>query len=227
MRERYKRDALLAEQAIIHLVESLEELNEEYLAEHSRVAFTSVQGRVKEEDSFLRKLLRVFREQAASKGVSIETLEIAYTSIKDLAGVRFSCPYFDEVVPAVEGFVRPQLASFGFGADLRHEAGFDDKNYLEDGDAFGYRSYHFYVRIPTVVDIYGTVQPCLCEVQARTELQHVWADKSHDLLYKPRSGWDQPDEQVIALMKQVSNQLRVADELLVDLRRRVRRESPL
>ncbi len=225
LRDRYKQGATLAQQAILKLVEDLDELNKRFLAEQDRVALTSVQGRVKEEDRFFRKMLTACRERARTQGISRETLEASFSEMKDLAGVRFSCPYFDEVIPAVEDLVRPRLAAIGYGTDLRNEAGYEDKNYLEDGDALGYRSYHFYVRIPTVVDIYENIEMCLCEVQARTELQHIWADKSHDLMYKPAIGWETPDEQLVALMKQVSNNLRLVDELLVDIRRRVRKEN--
>lgn len=223
--ERYKRAAALAEQAVVRLVEDLEELNEQYLATNGRVAFTATHGRVKAEEPFFRKMLRICRQEARAQGLSAATLEAAFVGIKDLAGVRFSCPYFDEVIPAVDNLVRPKLAAFGYGTDLREEGGLGDKDHLEQGDAFGYRSYHFYLRVPTVVDIFGTVEMCLCEVQARTELQHVWADKSHDLLYKPAVGWAAPDDHVVALMKQVSNNLRAVDEMLVDIRRRVRGEK--
>ncbi len=225
LRERYRRAGLLAEHAIVRLVEDLEALNEIHIETHGRVAFTAVQGRVKQEDRFLAKILSTCREQAKAQGVTAATLDASFAGIKDLAGVRFSCPYFDEVVPAVNELVRPSFGTKGYGTDLRAEPGYDDRNYLENGDRFGYRSYHFYVRIPTVVDIYGGVEMCLCEVQARTELQHVWADKSHDLLYKPSIDWNEPDEQIVALMKQVSNNLRAVDGYLVDIRHRVRGEK--
>lgn len=224
-RGRYRREAALAQQAILQIVEDLEVVNQAYLDNHGRVALTSVYGRVKEEDSFFRKMLSACRERAKAQGVSQKTLEASFSDIKDLAGVRFSCPYFDEVIPTIDGLVRSDLLALGYGADLSNEVGFADKNYLEDGDTFGYRSYHFYVRIPTVVDIYETIEPCLCEVQARTELQHIWADKSHELMYKPSAGWDVPDEQLVGLMKQISNNLRLVDELLVDIRKRVRKET--
>jgi ppGpp synthetase/RelA/SpoT-type nucleotidyltranferase len=223
--ERYRRDATLAQYAVARLLEDLEELNDRYLEEEDRVAFTAVEGRVKEENSFLMKLLRDCRTLTQARGVSQATLAAAYAGIKDLAGVRFSCPYYDEVVPAVNELVRPALAAIGYGTDLRGEAAYQDKDFLDEGDSLGYRSYHFYVRVPTVIDIYGGVEPCLCEVQARTELQQVWAHKSHDLLYKPTEGWGHRDERVVELMRQVSNNLRAVDEYLVDIRRRTRGEE--
>jgi ppGpp synthetase/RelA/SpoT-type nucleotidyltranferase len=78
--------------------------------------------------------------------------------------------------------------------------------------------------VPTLIDIYGNVELRLCEVQARTELQHVWAVKSHDLIYKPESGWNLDDDSVVENMRQVSNSLRAADHYLVDIRKRIKGE---
>jgi hypothetical protein len=36
--------------------------------------------------------------------------------------------------------------------------GLGDKNYLDKGDSKGYRSYHFFLKVPTPVDIYGTTK---------------------------------------------------------------------
>jgi ppGpp synthetase/RelA/SpoT-type nucleotidyltranferase len=221
-KDRYEEDAALAKEAVDKLIEDLEDLNQQRLEATGRVAFTAVQGRVKQQDSFLNKLFGECRVLARAKSVSGETLDAAYMSIKDLAGVRFSCPYFDEVEPAINEFVRPKLFALGYGTDLTADTAYADKDCLDAGDHFGYRSYHFYVQVPTVYDIFGRVKPCLCEVQARTELQHVWADKSHDLLYKPAGGWNYADPGVVDLMKQVSHNLRAIDEYLVDIRRRTR-----
>lgn len=215
----------MAEYAIGRAIRDLEGLNERHIDENGRVVFTTVQGRVKEEASFLKKLHETSRDLSQTRGFSRTTLESAYEGIKDLAGVRFACPYFDEVVPAVDDVVRPRLAALGYATDLRGEAATQDKDFLQEGDPFGYRSYHFFIRVPTVVDIFGTVETCLCEVQARSELQHVWADKSHDLLYKRGAGWKDSEGRVIALMKAVSDDLRAVDEYLVDIRRRVREEG--
>lgn len=121
----------------------------------------------------------------------------------------------------VETLVRPRLAGFGY-ATLLSVASLRDKSFLDAGDAFGYRSYHFYVKVPTDIDIYGNSQLCLCEVQARSELQHVWAVKSHELLYKAEEGWQLDDQHVVEDMRQVSNSLRAADQHLVSIRDRVR-----
>ena len=218
--QKYRQDAVLADYATATLVNHLEEINDDYVEEHRRTAFTTIEGRVKAEESFLRKLYLSCRQHSPSRGLTKATLDRHYSDIKDLAGVRFSCPYFDEVIPAIQDLVRPRLAEHGHASDLRKEQGLQDKDYLDEGDGFGYRSHHFYVKVLTAVDIYDRTELCLCEVQARTELQHVWAVKSHDLLYKPDTGWDYADN-AVQDMRQVSNALRAADQFLVSIRDRI------
>jgi len=179
---------------------------------------------VKSEDSFFRKLHKMCYANAQTHGLTQNTLIELYSDIKDLCGVRFSCPYFDEVKEAVVKLVRPGLHALGYGTDLQSDSRYQDRDYLDTGDELGYRSYHFFVMVPTVIDIFGNVKLCLCEMQARTELQNVWAVKSHDLLYKPEAGWNFSDGHVVADMRQVSNSLRAADQFLVSIRDRIRGE---
>ena len=150
------------------------------------------------------------------------SLKRIYKGIRDLAGVRFSCPYLDEVKTTIQQLVRPGLRQLGYDIVLK-TAPFSDKDYLNEGNEHGYRSYHFYLRVPTDEDIYGNSRLCLCEVQARSELQHIWAVKSHDLLYKPGAGWQFSDVHVAEDMRQVSNSLRAADQHLVSIRDRIRK----
>jgi ppGpp synthetase/RelA/SpoT-type nucleotidyltranferase len=222
--ERYERDAILAAEAVTRLVDDLRAIDTTHFEERGRGAFTTIEGRVKEKDSFFRKILRSCQALASQRGFTHATIEEAYTGVKDLAGVRFSCAYYDEVVSTVDHLVRPTLRASGHGTVLQNDPHLADKNLLDVGNEYGYRSYHFYLLVPTVVDIYGGREPCLCEIQARTELQQVWATKSHDLLYKPGQGWDFSDPHVAEDMRQVSNSLRAADQFLVSIRDRARGE---
>ncbi|PYQ67348.1 MAG: hypothetical protein DMF53_01845 [Acidobacteria bacterium] len=190
----YKRDAILAKYAVARLISDLGSISTEYADKNGYAVFISIEGRVK----------RIYR------------------GIKDLSGVRFSCPYLDEVRTTIEQWVRPGLHRLGYGTSLQ-AAPLRDKDFLDAGNEHGYRSYHFYLRVPTDVDIYGNSKLCLCEVQARSELQHIWAVKSHDLLYKPGTGWQYSDTHVQEDMRQVSNSLRAADQHLVSIRDRIRR----
>jgi ppGpp synthetase/RelA/SpoT-type nucleotidyltranferase len=219
---RYKKDAILAQYAVTRLLSDLHVVGKSYWEEYGRTAFTSLEGRVKTEVSLFRKLYRQARESTNRHGLTQGSLQRLYRGIKDLSGVRFSCPYLDEIRTTINDLVRPQLAQLGYATSLK-AAPFRDKDLLDAGNEQGYRSYHFHIRVPTVVDIYGSSQLCLCEVQARSELQHVWALKSHDLFYKTEAGWQLSDPHVQEDMRQVSNSLRATDHLLVSIRDRVHR----
>jgi ppGpp synthetase/RelA/SpoT-type nucleotidyltranferase len=221
--ERYDQDAVTAGHAIRILIDDLKLLNSAYLGEKSRTLFSSLDGRVKGRGSFFRKLYEHCRENCKRQGFDKKNLQSWYSGIHDLAGVRFSCPYFDEIESAIRNRIRPFLESHGYGTGLSNLA-FKDKNYLDKGDKNGYRSYHFFLKVPTPVDIYGTTKGVICEIQGRSELQHVWAVKSHDLLYKPEEGWLKPNAETLKDMQELSNSLRSVDHFLCKIRHHVRRE---
>lgn len=224
LKGRYEKDRALAEAAVRVIFRDLSEINSEYNTQHGRVLFSNIEFRVKKEGSFFRKLWKIATKEGSKTGISQTTLGSFYGNIKDLAGIRFSCPYYDEVKTAITDIVRPKLAAKGYATDLQHEPNLGDKDWLDTGDEAGYRSYHFYVRVPAPVDIWGRVELVLCEVQGRSELQHVWAVKSHDLLYnKEEEIWEVALERED--MKQLSNALRTADQSLVSIRKRVRGEG--
>ena len=221
---KYDRDSIIAKNAIYTLIKDFEQINEEYAEQHGRVLFTTVEGRVKEHHSFFKKFYQICCDYGNSKGITKSNLDDFYSDVNDLAGVRFSCPYYDDVINAIENTIRPKLNELGYATNLDVE-NLKDKDYLDLGNDIGYRSYHFFLKIPTQIDIFGETTLQLCEVQGRTELQHVWAVKSHDLLYKPKNGWVPFDDNVKADMKQLSNSLRAADQFIISIRDRVREES--
>ena len=223
LKSKYIKESRIAAQGVARLMDDLECMNQDHNKKNGRVLFTSIEGRVKQERSFFRKLFVQVCEQVKTEGLSPKTLETFYADIKDLAGVRFSCPYYDEIEHAINGIVRPFLSIRGYATNLKEDH-YKDKNHLDNGDGHGYRSYHFFVKVPALVDIFGGTEMFLCEVQARSELQHVWAVKSHNLLYKPEEGWVIPDG-LLEDMRQVSNSLRSADHFLAQIKNNVRGKS--
>ena len=215
----YERDYILANQAHNKMVRDIEIFNENYREQTEKTYFTSVKGRAKEEESFFRKLYKMCCERSGKTTLTQETLSEMYGKIHDLCGVRFSVPYIDQVKITVDEILRPLLSTIGYAIDIQDEQ--PDKDLLEEGDDAGYRAYHFFVKIPTTVDIFGNAQEVLCEVQGRSELQNVWASKSHDLLYKPDEGWQISDEH-IEDMKNISKALNAADYHLKNLRNRIK-----
>ena len=57
----------------------------------------------------------------------------------------------------------------------------DDKRAIEP-DKFGYGATHYQVRHPRVAE---GIRGLECEVQVMTRAEHLWADTTHDLHYKP------------------------------------------
>lgn len=219
LKERYDHDATRAAYALVRAMRDLSELKAS--ANSKRTRITSIEGRVKTEASFFRKLYKLALERGPAGGITQDVLAALYNDINDLCGIRFSCPYYDDVKPTIKNVIRPGLSELGYATELRTDSRFDDSDRLDTGDnVTGYRSYHFFIKIPAVIDIYGGSELCPCEVQARTELQHVWAVKSHDVLYKPELGWDFSDDHVSEDMKQISHHLRAVDQLLISVRDR-------
>jgi ppGpp synthetase/RelA/SpoT-type nucleotidyltranferase len=217
---RYRRDALLAEHAMQRISDDVRSINYLPATKSGRVRFTTVEGRVKLEVSVLRKLYQKCKAGSRETGVTPTTLQSYYDDIKDICGVRLACPYYDEVLPAIAS-IRSRLEALGYVTNV---TGLADRNFLDSGDELGYRSYHFFVKVPTETTIFGDSELCLCEVQVRTELQHIWAVKSHDLLYKKDLGWQETNH-VAEDMRQLSNSLRAADQSLISIRDRSRIRS--
>jgi ppGpp synthetase/RelA/SpoT-type nucleotidyltranferase len=220
LRQYSERDAILAEVALFKIVDDVKALSLASFELHGRAAFTDVHGRVKTAESLVKKLFKLATKRADSLGLTSETLQQMYGSVKDVCGIRISCPYVDQVRPAVSELIRPRLKELGYVTVIDGE-GYPDKDYLEDGDVAGYRSYHFYVMVPTPIDIFGNVEYMCCEIQVRSELQHVWADKSHALLYKRSEGRDIADPVVQSDMREISNLLYSVDKLLINVRDRI------
>jgi ppGpp synthetase/RelA/SpoT-type nucleotidyltranferase len=216
----YRSNAIVAKSAINRLLYDLDFLNKEYENKFGRILFTTTEGRVKTEDSFFRKLYEKCCKKQKQDGISSESIKDTMNDIKDLAGARFACPYFDEVLPAINDHIRSHLSRLGYATDLQN-AGLPDKNFLDEGDINGYRSYHFFVRVPTVINIFNDVELFTCEVQGRSELQHVWAVKCHDLIYRGKEKRPIEMEKYREDMKHISNNLRTMDHFLHRVRSEV------
>lgn len=222
--EQYERTAIVAEQAKVTVVEAFSKLDREYGQRHGgRALFTVVEARVKDRKSYLRKLFKIYQADQKKKGMTKDNFSLCCNKIHDILGVRFAVPYYDQVKPAVQE-VRKKLSLRNYAVDLNSE-GFRDKDHLDNGDANAYRSYHFFLKVPTLIDLYGNSELFLCEVQARTELEHIWAVRSHNLFYKPDIGWTATDGHVKEDMKQISNELRAVDQHLISIRDRVKGQN--
>lgn len=222
--KKYTGDAALAKAAKRKMLADFKVMNYVYANEHNKESIiTTFNSRVKEEISFIKKLYTLCLNMCPDTGVTTALLDEQYSQIHDVCGGRFSCAYLGDVKKIIKDFVRPNLNLLQYETDLQADPIYIDKDWLTSGDEHGYRSYHFYIKVPTLVDIYGNIKMCIAEIQARTELQQVWAVKSHDLMYKPLNGGKKiTDEIILGDMKGISDHLSVADGFLDRIRSRVR-----
>lgn len=211
----YERRAALSEKAAEEITAQLRSFNKQSSALMGRGFLTAIEARVKAHDSYVRKLYGLISMRDGSIALTKDTLIAMCARIGDVCGARFCVAYSDEIEEAVRG-VRKYLKNCGHGTDLA-SAGFPDRNTTMEGDECGYRSYHFYINVLTETDIYGDTDWCLCELQARSDLQHVWAVRSHDLVYKQLPDCTEA-RLMLADMKQIGNGLAAADHFLMRLR---------
>ncbi len=142
--------------------------------------------------------------------VSKKQLKTAYGNIIDIGGIRLAIRYYDEIKPAVDN-IKGDLISIGYEDLSKRDPKYADspEERIKEGDERGYRGYHIYIGVP----IPGSEEAIPCEIQFRTELQHVWASRSHELIYK--EALQKPIE---ASMKHIGNGLHNADTFLVAIR---------
>lgn len=114
--------------------------------------------------------------------------EVPNRQIKDLIGIRIITQYADEVDPIVRALRdAPELiVSKTHSVDKRSALGLRK---------FGYRSVHLVVRVRKRggnLNWYQTLKASWFEVQARSVLEHAWAEIEHHVAYK--SGVNYPDD---------------------------------
>ena len=127
-----------------------------------------ITSRAKAIDSFLKKVLR-------------KAYENAYDDVQDKAGVRITCTYQD-YLPQLEEIVR----------ELFVECDYDNKSLDLKYDELGYPGIHFQVRLrPKAEESVPQLDGKTCEIQLLTQAQGLWANVSHDLVYK--ASLDPPD----------------------------------
>jgi ppGpp synthetase/RelA/SpoT-type nucleotidyltranferase len=184
IQEKYElRDKLMAKKAIEKLVSDLYALDDKYYEQFNETIITNIDRRLKTRTSVNKKILKKINKFHSDDVFSSEIANEIYDHIKDIAGVRFCCPYSDEIIDIIK-FVKENLEKLDYMVDWEDDE-YKDKNFLETGNELGYRFYHFYVKVPIQIDIFGHIDLYICEVQVRSEIQNVWAIKSHKLIYNP------------------------------------------
>ena len=159
-------------------------------------------GRVKDFESYYRKLLRVFASSPDAEGEGAT----AFPCISDIIGIRIVCAFLQDLNTA-ESIL---CSSFDI---LEIERKGADRTFRE----FGYESTHILISIPAELKKGLSLPPKLIfEVQLRTILQDAWAEVEHELVYKSEfSPFDIPLKRKLA---SINASLSLADIIFQELR---------
>jgi len=181
--------------------------------------FSAIQCRIKSKNSLFFKMYSDLKENYSGEAkIPDVSIQSAYDDIKDVVGLRAACQYLSDIKSTSNKVFKNFLVKEQ-GYRYPHEnlskdpSQFQEKDYTNrHEEETGYRGFHLYLEIPTEIDIFGKSRRWpICEIQIRTELQHIWASRSHDLVYKPQ-------EEVLPRnredMKQIGHQIGAADYFL-------------
>jgi ppGpp synthetase/RelA/SpoT-type nucleotidyltranferase len=177
------------EKLATNLVEALKILLSEI-----NVSYLTIDYRIKTFDSFLKKIER-------------KKYTVPFEQIEDICGIRIICYYRSDIEKICE-IINKEFEILES----------QDKEQLLDENEFGYRSYHFIVKVKEewmATPNYKGFGNLKAEVQIRTNLMHTWAEIEHKLEYKK-------DDDIPIKFKRkfsrISAMLEEADEQFEELR---------
>ncbi|MBB4822995.1 putative GTP pyrophosphokinase [Sporosarcina luteola] len=137
-------------------------LKEEFLHIHDYNPIEHCSSRLKSPESILKK---VHRKRI---GFSLEAIK---NNIKDIAGIRITCPFVSDVFKIGE--------MIGNQKDVEMV---EVKDYITNPKPNGYQSLHLIVKIPVFMS--DRVEDVFVELQIRTIAMDFWASLEHRIFYK-------------------------------------------
>lgn len=140
----------------------VEILQDQFLLRGGHNPIEHVKTRVKSPESIVDKARR--------RGVRLE-LSAIRQEIRDIAGMRITCPYVSDAYQVADALRRQQ--------DL---VTLLVKDYIANPKPNGYRSLHLHVSVPVFLPDQTIHVPV--EVQIRTIAMDFWASTEHELRYK-------------------------------------------
>ncbi|MHA2690618.1 GTP pyrophosphokinase [Vibrio harveyi] len=179
---KYERLATNVEQALVQF------LNEK------EISSFDVEKRVKEEKSFLDKVVR-------------KSYKNPFDEVEDIAGVRVIC-YYNEDLSAIDAIIKDQFVVLSYS----------NKSQELDDDQFGYASNHYVVKLKEEwlqAPNFRGLEQLKIEIQVRTILMHAWAAISHKLLYKKN---DDVPKEFKRKLNRLSALIELADEQFDDIK---------
>ncbi len=138
-------------------------LDNEFNIKFQRNPIHNIESRLKSADSIMNKLMK--------KGIPF-TIENAKKYLLDIAGIRVTCCYINDIYVLAE-----MLSRRDDFVVLKQ------KDYIKNPKPSGYRSFHLVLNVPVHLSASKTTVPV--EIQIRTIAMDFWASLEHQLRYKP------------------------------------------
>lgn len=137
-------------------------LDEQFSLSYDRNPIESISTRLKSIDQIYDKARR--------KGIPL-TLSDIEANIYDIAGVRVVCPFETDIYMLRESILSHDDVNL-----------FEERDYIKNPKASGYRSLHLIVEVPIYLD--KGKRQMKVEIQLRTMAMDQWASLEHRLMYK-------------------------------------------
>ena len=137
-------------------------LDNEFNIKFQRNPIHNIESRLKSADSIMNKLIK--------KGIPF-TIENAKKYLLDIAGIRVTCCYINDI------YVLAEMLSCRDDFVVLKQ-----KDYIKNPKPSGYRSFHLVLNVPVHLASSKTTVPV--EIQIRTIAMDFWASLEHQLKYK-------------------------------------------
>ena len=160
--EEMNETLLVYRSAIKEVKTKLEILDDELKIRRKRNPIEYMKSRVKTPGSIMDKLQRRGLEMSVNS---------AKKNLNDIAGIRVICSFVGDIYDIAEMLKRQD--------DIKL---IEEKDYIKNPKANGYRSLHLVVEIPIFFSDHA--EPVRVEVQIRTIAMDFWASLEHKLYYK-------------------------------------------
>ncbi|MED9959564.1 MAG: GTP pyrophosphokinase family protein [Christensenellales bacterium] len=192
----YKDLRMMYSCALKEVRTKFEVLNMEFNVRHRRNPISSINTRLKSNQSIMEKMRR------RSVPFSLENLQ---KHIQDVAGVRVICSYVDDIYLLSEALLRQD--------DIALLA---RKDYIRHPKPNGYRSLHLIVRVPVFFADQKRELPV--EVQIRTIAMDFWASLEHQMKYKQNIP---EQEAIVEQLRLCAQRVSELDEEMMSIRSRI------
>lgn len=188
--------------AMMEIETKLNVLNEAFSHRLDRNPINNIKCRLKSPESIGMKLRK--------KGCRM-TLDAIEANLSDIAGVRVTCPFIEDVYLMAEALLKQDDIEL-----------LEAKDYIKNPKANGYRSLHLIVMVPIFLP--NEKQYVRVEIQLRTIAMDFWAALEHQLKYKKNYEYT---EEMAAELYSCAEISAALDQRMDALRRTVLNGKPL